>query len=134
QKYMGRAVWFRTLWYASLCKSFGEKSRVLGKIKVLSPERLSIGKNTAINHGCFLNAQGTIEIGDHVAISPFTIINSGGLDYSQIQEKRSKHLWKKVIIHDGVWIGSGAIINPGVEIGENSVVGAGAVVTKKVPP
>lgn len=44
------------------------------------------------------------------------------------------HINKKVIIHDGVWIYSGAIINPGVEIGKGSVIGAGAVVTKDIPP
>jgi len=39
-----------------------------------------------------------------------------------------------VVIEDGVWIGSGAIINPGVTIGKNSVIGAGSIVTKDVPP
>jgi acetyltransferase-like isoleucine patch superfamily enzyme len=33
-----------------------------------------------------------------------------------------------------VSIGSGAVILPGITIGENAVIGAGAVVTKDVPP
>ena len=35
--------------------------------------------------------------------------------------------------HD-VWIGRSAIVLPGVEVGDGAVIGAGAVVTKSVPP
>jgi acetyltransferase-like isoleucine patch superfamily enzyme len=41
---------------------------------------------------------------------------------------------KGIIIHDDVWIGTGARILDGVEIGEGCVVAAGAVVNKSVPP
>ena len=33
-----------------------------------------------------------------------------------------------------MWLGGGAIVLPGVSIGDNTVVGAGAVVTKDLPP
>jgi acetyltransferase-like isoleucine patch superfamily enzyme len=33
-----------------------------------------------------------------------------------------------------VWIGHGAIVLPGVSIGTGAAVGAGAVVTKDLPP
>ena len=39
-----------------------------------------------------------------------------------------------ILIQDGVWIGSNAVILSGVEIGRGAIVGAGAVVTKNVPP
>lgn len=39
---------------------------------------------------------------------------------------------KKVIIKDGAWIASGAIILPGVTVGQGSIVAAGAVVSKDV--
>ncbi|WP_425320283.1 DapH/DapD/GlmU-related protein [Paenibacillus xylanexedens] len=38
-----------------------------------------------------------------------------------------------MVIEDGAWIGSGAIILPGVTIGKGSVIGAGSVVTKNIP-
>jgi len=41
---------------------------------------------------------------------------------------------KPILIHDNVWIATGAIILPGVIIGEGSVVAAGAVVSKNVDP
>ena len=39
-----------------------------------------------------------------------------------------------VTIEDDVWIGAGAIILPGTTIHKGAVIGAGAVVTKDVPP
>jgi len=39
-----------------------------------------------------------------------------------------------VVIGDYVWIGYGAIVLPGATIGDCCVVGAGAVVTRDVPP
>ena len=45
--------------------------------------------------------------------------------------------WRRahpVVLGDDVWIGHGAILLPGVKIGTGAVVGAGAVVTKDVPP
>ena len=39
-----------------------------------------------------------------------------------------------VVLQDNVWVGDSAIVCKGVTIGENSVVGAGAVVSRDVPP
>ena len=41
---------------------------------------------------------------------------------------------KEIIVHDGVWIGAGAIILCGVTIGEQSIVAAGSVVHRDVEP
>lgn len=38
------------------------------------------------------------------------------------------------MIESGCWIGTRAIILKGVTIGKGSIIGAGAVVTKDVPP
>lgn len=39
-----------------------------------------------------------------------------------------------IIVRDDVWIGTNAIILSGVTIGQGAIIGAGAVVTKDVPP
>lgn len=41
---------------------------------------------------------------------------------------------RRVKIGHDVWIGRSAILLPGIEVGNGAVVGAGAVVTKSVPP
>lgn len=129
---VSKVVGIRSRYYGLIFRTLGQGSSVLGRIVVIAPERITIGENSSINVGCFLNARDEIIVGNYVHISPFVIINTGGLDYKQTMQDRD-HIKKKVIIRDGVWIGSGAIINPGVEIGENSVIGAGAVVTKDIP-
>ena len=45
--------------------------------------------------------------------------------------------WRRahpVVLGEDVWVGHGAVLLPGVNIGTGAVVGAGAVVTKDVPP
>lgn len=37
-------------------------------------------------------------------------------------------------IGENCWLGAGVIVLPGVSIGDDTVIGAGAVVTKDVPP
>ena len=131
-KYIARIQFFRSAYYSLIFSSFGRGSIISGKITIFQPENINVGDSTSINIGCLLNARDKIIIGNNVHISPYVIINTGGLDYSKKMSKRD-HVQSKVIIKDGVWVGSGAIINPGVIIGENTVIGAGAVVTRDIP-
>ncbi|HYU57264.1 MAG TPA: N-acetyltransferase, partial [Actinomycetota bacterium] len=48
--------------------------------------------------------------------------------------ERRHALMKGPTIRRGARVGGGAILCPAVEIGEEAFVGAGAVVTKDVPP
>jgi len=124
-------VKIRTKHWSLLFGEFKKGSRVLGRIKVYSPSNIFVGKNSTLNEGVLLNARDKIKIGDYVHISPYCIINTGGLDYSKTMGDR-KHISKPIIIEDGVWIGSGVIINPGVIVKRNSVVGAGSVVSSSI--
>lgn len=47
---------------------------------------------------------------------------------------RTRGVYKDTVIEENCFIGARALIMPGVTIGHNSIVGAGAVVTKDVPP
>lgn len=40
----------------------------------------------------------------------------------------------KTIIGNDVWLGANSLVLKGVKIGDGAVIGAGAVVTKDVPP
>lgn len=122
----------RTIHYKMVCKSFGNQSRVYGRVVMYYPQNIIIGENSTLNEAVILNARDQITIGNHVHISPMVIINSGTLDYSKTGSERN-HTAMPVKIEDGVWLASGVIINPGVQIGKNSVVGAGAVVTRDIP-
>mgnify|MGYP004560051377 CR=1 FL=1 len=63
-----------------------------------------------------------------VTTSAVNILCFGKNDCSDFITKGS------VIIGEDVWIGSNAVILSGVRIGRGSIVGAGAVVTKNIPP
>jgi acetyltransferase-like isoleucine patch superfamily enzyme len=41
---------------------------------------------------------------------------------------------KPVVIDDDVWIGCRALLLKGVHVGKGAIIGAGAIVTKNVPP
>ena len=120
----------RSFFWCCIFNNFSLK--VYGKIKIFYYKNINIGKNVFFNHGLIINARGTIKIGDNVHLSTGVIINTGSLDYKKTGFERV-HVSKPVSIEEGVWIGSGAIINPGVTIGKNSVIGAGAVVTSDIP-
>ena len=75
---------------------------------------ISLGRFTLINLNCTVGHD--VRMGDFCSLMPS--VNLGG----------------EVTLEDAVYIGTGANILPGISIGKNSIVGAGAVVTKDVPP
>ena len=95
-----------------------------------------IGKNCKIQnhallyHGCIL--------GDGVFIGPSAILTNDPRPRAINPDGTLKDAddWEcgQIVIEDGASIGAGAIVLPGVRIGRFALVGAGAVVTRYVPP
>ncbi len=71
-----------------------------------------------------------LRVGNDVFIGPNASFSNAR--FSRSHQKSEKFLI--TTIHDGVFIGAGAVILPGLEIGRNAMVAAGAVVTRSVPP
>ncbi|HDK42384.1 MAG TPA: hypothetical protein ENG87_03320 [Candidatus Pacearchaeota archaeon] len=65
-------------------------------------------------------------------MAPDVIVCTENHKYSK--EKYEGWVKKPVVIEDNVWIGYRVIILPGVHVRRNAIIGAGAVVTKDVPP
>lgn len=90
-------------------------------------------KITITPFGGYLKKNKLLVIGDRVAISPnVTFLCSMHPEESKISKIYGKT--SEIKVSDDAWIGAGAIILGGVKIGKCSVVGAGAVVTKDIPP
>ena len=122
----------RYFYWKLFFQKLGRNTKIYGEIKVYGANNLTIGDNCSLNMYVFLDAGfSSITIGNNVTISPKVTLLTGGLLY---KTKMRHHFGKEIIIEDNVWIASGAIILSGVKIGKNSVIGAGAVVTKDVPP
>ena len=99
--------------------------------KILFPK-----KDSPLNVGAFCSVAGDVLFmcsGQHLTESATSFpIHSRILKQSDPVENGGKP--GGITVGNDVWIGHGAIILPGVEIADGAVVGAGAVVTRNVPP
>jgi acetyltransferase-like isoleucine patch superfamily enzyme len=94
---------------------------------------IKIGKYCLITPGVRIMSAKSIIIGDACMIAHGAYISDA--DWHGIYDRAEPvGNTKPVIFEDNVWIGDSAIICKGVRIGKNSIIGAGAVVTKNVPP
>src|SRR4051794_40937460 len=89
----------------------------------------TIGRGTRIQAEAYVTAYTTVE--EDVFIAPCVVTTND--NFMGRTEKR-KALMKGPTIRRGARVGGGAILCPGIEVGEEAFVGAGAVVTKDVPP
>jgi acetyltransferase-like isoleucine patch superfamily enzyme len=89
----------------------------------------TIGSMTRIQADAYITAYSTLE--EHVFVAPCVVTTND--NYMGRTEKRLG-LLRGPTIRRGARVGGGAILCPGVEIGEEAFVGAGAVVTRDVPP
>lgn len=108
----------------------GRKSCIHRGCKFFHVGNFSMGKNSVINFGCYLDNRRGIIIGDNVGIAHNTKI------YTLGHNLNSPYFETKglpVVIEDNVFVFSNAMIMPGVTVHEGAVVLAGSVVTKDVP-
>lgn len=148
---MRRAVW------RALAKRFGHGVRIGRGALAKHPETFEIGDGVFIGEQAFIQGRfdGRCVIGDRVWIGPHAYLDARDL---VIEECVGWGPGAKVLgsqhtgvptdvpiirtdlvikpVHLGAWadIGVNAVILPGITVGKGAIVGAGAVVTKDVPP
>lgn len=108
----------------------GKKSCVQ-KCRFFGFGKLSIGNNTIVNSGVYLDNRRGITIGNNVIIAHDTKIYTLGHD---VNDETFKTVGKPVVIEDYVVVFSNALIMPGVVLGRGCVVLPGSVVSKSVEP
>ena len=89
----------------------------------------TIGSSTKIQADAYITAYSTLE--EDVFIAPCVVTTN---DNFMGRTERRLELMKGPTVRRGARVGGGAILCPGVEVGEEAFVGAGAVVTRDVPP
>ena len=111
---------------------------------------IRLGNKVCLDKGVDINVAGEdcfIEIGDHSYLGPYVCMSGPGeikigkkcLIASQSGIYANNHREyglsrEGITIEDNCWLGTGVRILDGVTIGHGSVIGAGAVVTKDIPP
>ena len=101
---------------------------VLGRGSLVENDT-TIGAMSRIQADAYITAYSTLE--DHVFVAPCVVTTND--DFMGRTEQRLERIAGPTI-RRGARIGGGAVLCPGVVIGEEAFVGAGAVVTKDVPP
>ena len=101
-------------------------------------ERIEIGHRVRIGSRCFLWAgPGTarIVIGDDVLFGPEVMLTAATYrheDGDPITDQAMRE--SDIVIGDGVWLATRAIVLPGTTIGAGAIIASGAVVKGDVPP
>jgi len=148
---MRRAIW------RALARSVGDGVRIGRGAAIKHPETFSIGRGVFIGEQVYLQGRfdGACTIGEHTWIGPQSYFDARDL---VIEEHVGWGPGAKVLgsahtgvpldvpvirtdltiepVRIGAWsdIGVNAVVLPGVTIGRGAIVGAGAVVTRDVPP
>lgn len=139
--------------YAKAFRKFGEKSIIISPLILKGLDRISIGANVYIGEGAWIQAEdsGDITVYNDIfighrthihSVSPIKI-NSGVTIADSVTLTNGSHdlddldlitQTGEITLGTSCFIGEKAIVLGGVTVGERSIVGAGAVVTKDVPP
>jgi maltose O-acetyltransferase len=119
---------------ADLLGSIGDDVEIRPPMFVDYGSHIRIGARTFINFGLTALDVAAITIGDDVLVGPNVQLLT---PIHPIAPEPRRAKWEAALpitIEDNVWIGGLAVICPGVRVGQDSVIGAGAIVTKDVPP
>ena len=119
----------------------GEGTKIWNFVNMYECE---VGRDSMI--GTFVEVQGGVKIGDRTRVQSHTFICEmvtigndvfvgHGIMFinDTMPPQTDRNTWRSTTIEDGASIGSNATLLP-VVIGKDAVVGAGAVVTRDVPP
>jgi acetyltransferase-like isoleucine patch superfamily enzyme len=146
----------RAIWRAA-ARQFGHSVQIGSGVGFKHLETFEIGDRVFIGSQTYIQGRfdGTCQIGNHVWIGPQSYFDARALiieDYVgwgpgakvlgsahtgvpiDIPITQTDLEIKPVKVETGADIGMNAVILPGVTVGKGSMVGAGAVVTKDVPP
>lgn len=123
----------------------GDHVHVSGKLGIhfaasfVELPRLVIGDHTDLSHDVRFVVGREIRLGSHVQVAGGVTFRDSGGHPADPELRRSGAApdladVKPIVVHDNVWIGTGALVMPGTEIGEGSIVSAQSVVSGVIHP
>lgn len=112
----------------------GEDVAIRAPLMVDYGSNIFIGDRTFINYGLVALDVAPITIGADCQVATNVQLLT---PIHPVEPGPRRDKWESarpITLEDNVWLGGGAVVCPGVTIGENSVIGAGAVVSRDIPP
>lgn len=100
-------------------------------VKIYAPWRLSLGHRACLGPYCEVYNLGNIELATKAVCAQYVYLCGGSHDFTHPEQPLTTG---DITLGQDVFIGAKAIVLMGVAIGDRSIIGAGAVVTKDVPP
>ncbi len=120
---------------SKMFKTCGKHVNIARMALIGSGNTIEIGDYSGIGEYCKVN---NVVMGKHVMMGPGVSIYASNHNFSMISipmRLQGNAKIRTLKIHDDVWIGAQVLILPSVkEIGQGVIIGAGAVVTKSIPP
>lgn len=98
-------------------------------------DNLKIGNGSGI--GAYSIIPGSVTIGENVMMGQECLMFTQNHSFERLDipmGQQGVQASRPIVIGNDVWIGARVIILPGVHVGDGAVIGAGAVVTKNIPP
>lgn len=138
--FLVRGIWYCVNWalFISYCpfnflkvfflRMFGAKigSGVVLKphVNIKYPWRLTIGDNSWIGEGVWIDNLDDVVIGANCCVSQGALLLCGNHDY---KKQTFDLITGKIVLEDGVWIGAKAVVCGGVTCKSHSVLSAGSI-------
>jgi acetyltransferase-like isoleucine patch superfamily enzyme len=101
------------------------------------PSRLHISPTAVVNNALFNLSSGEITVSDYAFFGHNVSVLTGTHDWTKFGAERQVAVptsGRDVVIEDGVWVSSNAIIVAPCRIGAHAVVGVGSLVLRDVEP
>ena len=109
----------------------GKGVRIKPRVRVKFPWRLSIGDDTWLGEGVWIDNLAEIKIGANCCISQDSYLCTGSHDWTK---PAFNLVTKPVTIEDESWVCSRAAVAPGVKIGRGAVLTIGSLATSDLKP
>lgn len=126
----------RAKFWGLFLKRIGPRVHIMSGVKIMSPQKVTIGHDVLINNHTKIGGQCGVTIGNYVLLGYNVNIVSENHAYQDPKHPimQQGFYGAPITIEDDVWVGANAVILPNVTIGRGAIVGANAVVTKDVKP
>jgi len=96
-------------------------------VSIKYPWKLSVGKNSWIGEGVWIDNLAQVTLGANVCLSQGALLLCGNHNY---RKPTFDLMVGDITLEDGVWIGAKSVVCPGVTCRSHAVLTAGSVATK----